>query len=208
MPVHMMMSGIIIAGGRSRRFGTDKRRLRLWGEQGPCLLERAVALLQPLCSEVLVVLNDAHAWPDLPARLVADEQPGSGALGGVISGLQAMQTPTALVIAADMPVIVPALLAALAQWPFVGDALIPSSYPHPGQLQPLLAVYRRSALAPLRRVFAAGERRLQVAVTALHWVDPGPELWQMYDPTARSLLNLNTPDDLKLVQAYLGTTNI
>ncbi|WP_322487526.1 molybdenum cofactor guanylyltransferase [Chloroflexus sp.] len=197
------LSGIVIAGGRSRRFGVDKRRLRLWGEGGPHLLGYAVALLQPLCVETIVVLNDAEAWPDLPARIVPDEQPGSGALGGLISGLQAMRAPAALVIAADMPLIVPAALAALARWPFTGDALAPTPPGQPDQPQPLLAVYRQSALPPLRRAFAAGERRLQAALMTLRWVDPGPALWHRYDPVARSLLNLNTPDDLVAAQAWL-----
>lgn len=197
------LSGIVIAGGRSRRFGADKRRLRLWGVHGPHLLGHAIALLQPLCVDIIVVMNDGVAWPDLPARIVADEQPGSGALGGVISGLQAMHTAAALVIAADMPLIVPELLAALASWTFDGDVLAPTAPASPDLPQPLLAVYRQSALAPLRQVFATGERRLQVALTSLRWVDPGPELWQRYDPAARSLVNINTPDDLAQIQHWL-----
>ncbi|MCS6889316.1 MAG: molybdenum cofactor guanylyltransferase [Chloroflexus sp.] len=197
------LSGIVIAGGRSRRFGADKRRLRLWGEHGPHLLGHAVMLLQPLCVETIVVLNDAEIWPDLPVRIVPDEHPGSGALGGLISGLQAARAPAALVIAADMPLIVPELLQALARWPFVGDVLAPTPPGQPDQPQPLLAVYRQSALPVLRHTFAAGERRLQAALMALAWVDPGPELWQRYDPTARSLINLNTPADLVLAQQWL-----
>ncbi len=199
-----MLSGIVIAGGRSRRFGTDKRRLRLWGDQGPCLLEHAVSLLQPLCVETIVVLNDSEAWPNVSARLVRDEQPGSGALGGLISGLQAMQTSAALVIAADMPLIEPSLLAALARWPFAGDVLAPTPPGQPDHPQPLLAVYRRSALIPLRRIFERGERRLQAALLTLAWVDPGPELWQRYDPQARSLINLNTPADLVAIRSWLS----
>lgn len=201
--VRYPLSGIVIAGGRSRRLGTDKRRLRLWGDHGPHLLGHAITLLQPLCIETIVVMNDGADWPDLPARIVPDEQPGSGALGGVISGLQAMQTAAALVIAVDMPLIVPELLAALADWSFTGDVLAPTAPSAPDLPQPLLAVYRQSALAPLRQVFATGERRLQVALTSLRWVDPGPELWQRYDPAARSLVNLNTPDDLAQIQHWL-----
>jgi len=197
------LSGIVIAGGRSRRFGTDKRRLRLWGDQGPHLLGHAVDLLKPLCVETIVVMNDGAAWSDLPARIVADEEPGSGALGGLISGLQAMHTPAALVIAADMPLIEPALLSDLAHWPFVGDVLAPTDPGAPGSPQPLLAIYRQSALDPLRRAFAAGERRLQVVLTTLRWVDPGPELWQQFDPECRSLVNINTPADLVTVSRWL-----
>ncbi len=197
------LSGIVIAGGRSQRFGRDKRRLRLWGAGGPHALGHAVSLLAPLCAEVLVVLNDPADWPDLSARLVTDEQPGSGALGGLISGLQAMRSPAALVIAADMPLIAPAVLAALASWPFDGDALAPSAPDQLDRPQPLLAVYRRSALPGLRRAFDQGERRLQRALTTIRWVDPGPELWRRFDPAARSLFNLNTPDDLIVVEQWL-----
>jgi molybdenum cofactor guanylyltransferase len=82
-------TAIVLAGGRSTRLGQDKRRLQLWGSQGPTLLARTVALAAACCAEVVVVLNDPEAWPDLPARLVLDAYPGVGPLGGLASGLAA-----------------------------------------------------------------------------------------------------------------------
>jgi molybdenum cofactor guanylyltransferase len=72
MRVSAALSGVVIAGGRSRRLGQDKRRLQLWGDDGPTLLEHSVALLERVADDVTVVLNDPEAWPDLRATLVRD----------------------------------------------------------------------------------------------------------------------------------------
>ncbi len=94
-------SAVILAGGLSRRLGQDKRRLRLWGEGGPTLLERTVATVGALCADVVVVLNDPEGWPGLGGRHVPDAYPDGGALGGIYSGLAAAEEEHALVVACD-----------------------------------------------------------------------------------------------------------
>ena len=54
-------SAIVLAGGLSRRMGEDKRRLRLWGQGQPVLLEHTVSVAAQLCADVVVVLNDPEA---------------------------------------------------------------------------------------------------------------------------------------------------
>src|SRR5688572_3668459 len=110
-------SAVVLAGGLSRRLGSDKRRARLWGDDGPVLLERTVALIASLCPDVVVVLNDPEAWPQLPARLVGDRYPDGGALGGIYSGLDAAAHDHALVVACDMPLLSRPLLAAMLARP-------------------------------------------------------------------------------------------
>src|SRR4051812_41195912 len=95
------VSGVILAGGRSSRLGEDKRRLRLWGDDGPTMLEHSIEILAPLCTEVIVVLNDAEQWPNLRTKIVADLIPDAGPLSGLMSGLLAATNEYALVIASD-----------------------------------------------------------------------------------------------------------
>jgi molybdopterin-guanine dinucleotide biosynthesis protein A len=97
--------------------GQDKRCLRLWGAHAPTLLAHTVALVATVCAEVVVVLNDSAAWPDLPGRLVPDAFPGAGPLGGLATGLAAVTTDAALLLACDMPLLQPALLRALLDAP-------------------------------------------------------------------------------------------
>src|SRR5690349_20502843 len=106
---------IILAGGQSRRMGTNKALLRL-APGGPTLIEQVVALTAPLGPALLVTNTPAdYAFLGLP--MVPDARPGSGALGGLYSGLQAAPAPYNLAVACDMPFLQPALLRWLADQP-------------------------------------------------------------------------------------------
>ena len=202
------ITGIIVAGGQSRRLGQDKRKLRLWGERGPTLLEHTLSVVQPLCNEMIVVLNDAEAWPNLQARLVADVYADAGSLGGIYAGLSAATNEFALVVAADMPLLNSALLHAMLAQPREYDALVPRTG-EIGQarnamhLEPMHAVYRRTCLAPLRATLDSGQRRIIAFLERIHMVTLGPEELRRYDPAFNSFRNLNTPEDLAAVQAMV-----
>ena len=201
LPTCRTISGIVLAGGRSRRLGHDKRALRLWGQAGPTLLEHTVQLLVPICAELIVVLNDPTAWASLPAQLVGDQPGAAGPLGGLYAGLAAASYDTALVVAADMPLLNVELLRALIAEPSDYDALVPrSSF----GLEPLHALYRRTCLAPLQAYLASGGRALNGFLTTVHVATPAPALIAHYDPQGRAFLNLNTPEDLALAQQLIS----
>lgn len=120
------ISGIILAGGKSRRMGTDKALLRLGGQT---LIENVIGKVSQLSQEVIVVANDPQKYKGLvtsslastrarrtnsrmnsgtrqrarQVRLVSDVRPGKGALGGIYSGLLAGSHFHSLVVACDMP---------------------------------------------------------------------------------------------------------
>lgn len=193
---------IILAGGRSSRFGEDKRRLRLWGAAGPALLERVVETAAALCDETIVVLNDPEAWGNLPATLVADRVPGAGPLGGLASGLAAARGGGALLLAADLPLLQPELLRAMLQLPDGYDALVPLR-PHPDvgprnplAAEPLLAAYRASCLPAVEACLARGERQMTAPLSQLRVRYLRPDEWRRHDPQGRSFLNVNSPGDV------------
>lgn len=192
-------TAIVLAGGSSRRLGQDKRQLRLWGENGPTLLEHTVGVVGELCAEVIVVLNDSAAWQQLPARLVPDVYPGEGPLGGIVSGLVAAQHEYALVVACDMPELNERALATLLSWPRPYDALVPQAahaQRNRAGIEPLHAVYHQRCYAPAAGLLANGERRVaalfnQVATLYVPWNALAP-----YDLAMRGLRSVNTADDL------------
>lgn len=196
------ISAIILAGGASRRLGVDKRRLRLWGEYGPTLLERTVATASDLCDETLVVLNDPELWPALPARLARDAYPGAGPLGGVCTGLLACANPFALVLACDMPFLKRELLAAMLAFPRDYDGLAlraraPRATRNDLGLEPLHAIYSRACLPVIREALESGERQMsaffpRVRVRVLERAD-----YAAYDPDGLALFSLNTPEQLE-----------
>lgn len=199
MHPHPPTSAIVLAGGRSRRLGYDKRYLRLWGAAGPTLLEHVVQVVGKLCAEVIVVLNDADNWGHISVRRVPDIYADGGALGGLYAGLCAASHPYALVVACDMPFLNPALLGAMLAQPRNYDALVPQALAA-GTTRNLLgaetlhAIYGRSCLKPIQATLESGNRQIaaffpQVRVTFFAASDT-----QRYDPAGRSFININTPE--------------
>jgi molybdenum cofactor guanylyltransferase len=190
-------SAIVLAGGLSCRLGLDKRRLRLWGPDGPTLLEHTVATVAALCADVVVVLNDAERWPNLSARIVGDRYAEGGALGGIASGLAAAREPYALVVACDMPLLSRALLGAMLALSRNYDVLIPRA-PSPGAarnplgVEPLHAIYASTCLGPIVTALAAGRRQITSFFPAVRVSYLDPALIRRHDPHCHSFININT----------------
>jgi molybdenum cofactor guanylyltransferase len=203
------VSGLIIAGGYSRRLGQDKRKLRLWGEDKPTLLEHTVSVLSSLCEEVIVVLNDPENWEHLPAQLVTDVFENAGPLGGLYSGLSRALHSYALVVAADMPLLNTRLLQAMLALPRNFDALVPYSMNKARNTlnaETLHAIYSRRHIGLLYEKLQHGMRSIAdyLAIIDVKYLEP--MIVGSYDPNGYSFSNINTPDDLAGILAVLSTT--
>lgn len=209
MPEYPATSAIVLAGGQSRRLGSDKRRLRLWGEAGPAMLEHVAGLVGRLCDDVVVVLNDPDDWAGLPARLTPDLYPDGGSLGGIYSGLQAARNDYALVVACDMPFLSHELLAAMLGRPRDYDVLVPRSL-EPGAtrnrlgLETLHAIYGKGCAAPMRAVLESGRRQIAAFFPAVRVATLEPAETRRYDPSGRSFINVNTPEQAAEAAAGLA----
>ncbi len=116
------VSGIILAGGKSRRMGRDKAFLDFDGKP---LIAHVIERVRALCSDVFIVANDAAAFAHFDTRVVSDVYPGKGSLGGIFSGLQAAREEYALAVACDMPFLNDALLCYLISLVPQFDVVIP-----------------------------------------------------------------------------------
>jgi molybdopterin-guanine dinucleotide biosynthesis protein A len=193
--------------------GTDKRRLRLWGEHGPMLLEYMVTRAARFSDDIIVALNDPEAWSGLQTRLVRDEVERSGPLAGLAAGLAVCRHEYALALACDLPLVQDALIDALLAYPRPYDALAPIR-PDEGAraprnrmaAEPLLAIYRHTCLAAIRDCLQRGARAL---VEPLEMVDArylAPEVWRQYDPHGVSFINVNIPEDAERVKMIIASS--
>jgi len=188
------VSAIVLAGGRSSRFGRDKLAEPVGGRT---LLQHAIETVRPFASEVLVVVAP-DAAPALPpdVRLVHDASPFEGPLAGLLAGLGAARESVVLVAAGDMPelqaavveVLLDALAAAGTEAVVLEDA---------GRLRPLpMAIRRDPASLATARLIARGERRLGALIDALATTVIDETTWRTLDPEGRSMRDVDTPDDL------------
>jgi molybdopterin-guanine dinucleotide biosynthesis protein A len=184
-------SGIVLAGGASRRMGRDKRLLPIDGEP---MLRRVVRSIASISDEVIVVTAPGRPLPEgvldgLDARVVSDGRSEAGPLAGLEAGLRACRTDLAIVVAADMPWIDPGLLAGLLVRLADADADAVAVAGDRGP-EPLLAAYRCGpVLASVTRLLDAGERRMAALLGALR-------VETISDAGGRSAVNVNEPADL------------
>ena len=171
----MAVTGVLLVGGASRRFGTPKALARVDGEM---LAERAWRVLGEACDERIAVGKTADALP-LPFPLADDGVAVRAPLAGVVAGLRAAGTDVCVFLPVDCPAITPAALRALAD--ACADAAVPQTGPLPG-------AYAKRALPVLERRLADGELALRDAIAELDApvVDLDPAL----------LANVNRPDEL------------
>jgi len=182
-------TGLILAGGDSRRMGQDKPTLLLDGET---LLARVADRMRPLFANLIVSVRSHREDIYLPQ--VCDVTETSGPLAGVLAGMASAQTPWVFVLACDMPFVVPPLVERLAEMRGNYQAVVPVVG---GHAQPLGAFYARSALADLQDFVAAGGRSLRDSLQHLrvNFVDEA-EL-QACDSQLRSFFDLDTPQDIE-----------
>ncbi|MFL5798256.1 MAG: molybdenum cofactor guanylyltransferase [Actinomycetota bacterium] len=184
------LSGILLAGGSSSRMGADKSDLLFDGEP---LARRVAAVLAQTCVEVVVASGDGRRldWLGLPQ--VADVIPDAGPLAGLVAGLEVARTELVAVIAVDMPFASPAVLELLAERRDGQDAVVPRSH---GGIEPLHAVYARTAAGPLRTALESGEHSVRRALAGMDVLVVEPDEWRAADPTGRFSWNVNRPEDL------------
>jgi len=155
------MSGLVLAGGASRRMGRDKAQI-LFGSE-PLVL-RAVRRLAQVCVDVVVASGDGHRLDHLGVTQVADVMRGAGPLAGIAAGLESARHDLVAVVAVDMPSASPAVLALLADLWRGEAAVVPIVE---GRWEPLHAVWARSAAPGIVACLRAGERRVMRVLTTL-----------------------------------------
>lgn len=188
------VSAIVLAGGRSSRFGRDKLAEPIDGRP---LLQHAIDAVRPHAFEVVVVVAPG-AVPAVPPDVIVvhDPTPFEGPLAGLVVGLGAARGSTVLVTGGDMPEMMPdvvvAMLASLESTG--GEAVI---LDHAGRPRPLpMAVRRLPALAAASRLIAGGERRLRVLTEALTTTTITESTWRSLDPHGTTVRDIDTPADL------------
>ena len=207
------VSGVVLAGGRSRRLGRDKRFVTV---DGTTLLARSVGALASVVTEVTIVVADATdvarvraatsgVMPAERLHVAVDARTDVGPAAGLETALTLTTTPWVLVIATDHPHLAPPLLALLAATAagedggadgVVGSAARAVAIAGPRGPEPLLAAYHRDARPTVTALLDGGVRRLVAVLAALDPQVIPARTWRALDPAGASLRDVDLPTDL------------
>jgi len=192
----------ILAGGKSSRMGVDK------GLVSCCdlpMVSHIINHLTPLTDSILVVTNDHEKYAFLGVSLFSDVIPGKSSLGGLYSALYYANTEFVAVIACDMIFANPAiLLEGLQRLKATGsDVAIPKSDQQ--YYEPLHALYRTvTCREAVLDAINQDQRRLIGWFPSVKVEEIDQITCQRLDPSGMAFININTPEEKAVAEAYLA----
>ena len=190
----MGLTGIVLAGGLSRRLGRDKA-VELFG--GEPLISRVIGRLGALTSETVVVVNSEARGEELPlpndAKTAVDIYADSGSLGGIFTGLTAATNDWGLVVACDMPFLNTGLMKHMIALRSGYDAVVPVPDGYP---EPTHALYSKACLPHIERRLKAGQLKIAGFFDDVRVRYVGADEIDRFDSERLSFFNVNTPEDL------------
>jgi len=184
------IAGVILAGGASSRFGSNKA-LALY--QGRPLIGHAAATLAEIFRHRLLVANHPDAYRFLDWPTAADRFPGAGPLAGIHAALASITVPHAFIIGCDMPFVSGPLVRFLCELADDWDAVVP--WPG-GRPEPLYALYHQRALPVIAAALAAGDHKIGRIYQQLRVRQVEEAELLAVVPDLTTFLNVNRPADL------------
>lgn len=183
------MTAIILAGGKSRRMGSNKAFLRY---DKKTFIEHQIARLRTIFDEIIISANDPGIYAHLNLPVVSDIVPEKGPLGGICAGLIRAASHHAFVVACDMPFVDEKVILYLKEQIDDYDAVVPQTS---RGLEPLHAFYSRNCIQPIRRCLDEGRLRIVDFLAEVKVrIVPEQEL-KGFGGTIPSVINLNTPEE-------------
>ena len=191
------ITGIVLAGGESKRMGREKGSIFLFGKK---LIQYSIDAIKPLCNNILISSN-FPSYNNFGYEVVPDLFAGKGPMSGIYSALERSSTPQNLVVSCDIPFINTALLKHLINQPEKYAACIPMNNNLP---EPLLGRYNKSLLSKLEKCLRENQLKLAdfLSEEDVKWVSIDSNL-SFFHPNL--FLNLNRPEDLKIAESILNT---
>lgn len=185
------ITGLILAGGKNSRMGTNKAFLKIDGVR---LIDRTLNIYRQLFTEIIVVTNDPLPYLEFPdAAIVTDIYKDKGPLGGLYTGLYYTKTERAFACPCDMPFLNRDFILHMIGLSDKYDVVVPEVAEG---YQALHAIYSRNCLASIKRLLLADKLKVTGFYRDMRVLTVGEEETKPFNRDGRLFHNINTPDDI------------
>ncbi|HEU4685578.1 MAG TPA: molybdenum cofactor guanylyltransferase [Nitrospira sp.] len=187
------VTGVLLAGGKSRRMGEDKRYLSI---EGQSLLERSAAALRAVFRTVFVIIAQDSPPLTMEVPVFRDMIADRGSLGGLYTGLKQSKTGHVFVVACDMPFLDPGTMRWFAGLKDGFDVVMARLE---NRLHPMHALYSQRCVPVLEEMVVRRDLKIQRLLGNPSLAVRIVEEKELKDlaPDARGFFNVNTPADLE-----------
>ena len=196
------VTGVLLAGGKSRRMGQDKRLVSIGDET---LYTRSLSVLRAIFERVVVVVAQDSPLVASDAPVLRDVIPHCGSLGGLYTGLKEARTQWVFAVACDMPFLDPGTIRHFTILKGEGDVIMAKLR---NGFQPMHALYHRNCLPIMEGLIHAQDFKIHRLADhpALRVRIVTPKELSRVDPEGRSFYNVNTPADLAAARSLFDQT--
>lgn len=188
------VTGVILAGGESRRMGSDKSLLPIAGAR---FIDHAFRCMSALFEEVIIVTNSPDLYGDIPCRKVPDLYPLKGSLTGIHSGLRHAGNEKIFVVACDMPFLSAEAVRRVCLEKDAGDVVVPKNEKG---VEPLHALYDKQCLPAVEAALDAGERKIISFFPHVQTFEIADAFLADCDPEGSTFRNINTPHEYYMLR--------
>lgn len=187
------ITAVILAGGKSSRFGSNKALAKFKGIR---LIERVTDVLSTIFTKLIIITNSPIEYSYLNIPLYQDLIEGLGPIGGIYTGLDAMDNDWAFFCACDMPFINEDLVRHITEVKNGYDAVVPKV---DWKMEPLHALYSKKCLPFIKKLILAEEYQTVKSFKNINVKFVEEDEIKRFDPLLRAFLNVNKQDELEKI---------
>ena len=187
---HKGITGIVLAGGKSNRYGRNKALVEMDGIR---LIERVIGVVEPIFEHLLIITNTPQDYAYLKLPMVEDLIKGLGPLGGIFTGLQTISDEAGFFVACDMPFLNGELIHHMADVMEDFDAVVPKV---DWKIETLHAIYTKRCIPTIKELIDNRDYQIFNFFQKVRVRYLSESEIRGFDPEMRSFFNINRPEEL------------
>ncbi|MBW1912146.1 MAG: molybdenum cofactor guanylyltransferase [Deltaproteobacteria bacterium] len=184
------VTGVVLAGGKSSRFGKNKALAEI---NGIPLIERVIHIMGSVFERLIISSNTPDEYSYLQLPIHEDLIKGLGPIGGIYTGLNVIEDEAAFFVACDMPFINQGLIRYIVNVKGDFDAVAPKI---DWKMEALHALYKKNCLSVIKEMIDSRSYQTLKLFQKVNVRFVDEEEVRRFDPQLKSFVNVNRPDEL------------
>lgn len=184
------ITGLILAGGKSTRYGKNKALVELDGVR---LIERVIRVMGSVFQRLIILTNTPHEYAYLKLPMVEDLIKGLGPLGGLYTGLKTISDDAGFFVACDLPFLSEPLIRHIVGIRDDFDVVLPKI---DWKIEPLHALYTKRCLPSIKQMIDSQEHQVIRFFPKVRVKHVEENEIRKFDPELKSFFNINKPEEL------------
>ena len=181
---------MILAGGKSSRFGKNKALVEVGGVR---LIERVIKVMGSVFKQVIIITNTPDEYAYLKLPMIEDLIKGLGPLGGLYTGLESISNETGFFVACDMPFLSEPLIRHIVEFRNEFDVILPKI---DWKIEALHGLYNKRCLPAIRELIDSQQYQVIRFFPKMRVKYLDEAEIRKYDPELKTFFNINEPREM------------